>query len=217
MEFTYIINPETGRRVKTSGIIGKRILKKYIMQVGGGGRRKGKQSARGGAFPDNVQKTFWNNMAIDQKCQLCAELKELDQTDPMKSCTAYNKKLEKEKSEKEAKLKLKLDGLKAELHQAKLLLMQGLTEEACTIYKDLSETNFEESGARGAIYNNNGVCCLHRSDLENAKDWFQRGLRNTIHSRHLRTLHGNQNELLRALKEDPEKAKGYSGKHSLIF
>ena len=109
------------------------------------------------------------------------------------------------------------DGLKAELHQAKLLLMQGLTEEACTIYKDLSETNFEESGARGAIYNNNGVCCLHRSDLENAKDWFQRGLSNTIHSRHLRTLHGNQNELLRALKEDPEKAKGYSGKHSLIF
>ena len=30
------------------------------------------------------------------------------------------------------------DGLKAELHKAKLLLMQGLTEDACMVYKDLS-------------------------------------------------------------------------------
>jgi hypothetical protein len=109
-------------------------------------------------------------------------------------------------------------GLKAELHKAKLLLMQGLTEDACSIYKDLSNSrSFLTSPARGAIFNNVAVCCLHRSDVDCALHWFEHGMESTSHQRHRKTLTQNHDELLRVLKEDPMRAKGYVGKHSLIF
>ena len=34
--FKQIVNPETGRKVNVNGLIGKRVLKKYLIQLGGG-------------------------------------------------------------------------------------------------------------------------------------------------------------------------------------
>jgi hypothetical protein len=118
------------------------------------------------------------------------------------------------------------DGLKAELHKAKLLLMQGLTEDACMVYKDLSRglestssSSFSTSPARGAIYNNNGVCSLHRNDMEGAQTWFRRGLVSTTHQRHRETLESNQQELVDVLKSRKGGGDGssYRGSHKLIF
>ena len=41
MEFAYIVNPESGRRVKVNWTIGKRVLRNYINQIGGQGSGHG--------------------------------------------------------------------------------------------------------------------------------------------------------------------------------
>jgi tetratricopeptide (TPR) repeat protein len=109
-------------------------------------------------------------------------------------------------------------GLKAELHRAKLLVMQGMTDDACSLYKNLiASASFETSPARGSIYNNNGVCCLHQNRLKKALAWFAQGLASTTYERHRATLHYNQQEVLRVMKDDPGGLKVYAGQHSLIF
>ena len=37
MEFAYIVNPETGRKVNINGLIGRRVIKNYIQRVQTGG------------------------------------------------------------------------------------------------------------------------------------------------------------------------------------
>jgi len=39
MNYNYIVNPETGKRCKATGKLGKKILKKYIMMLNGGGSK----------------------------------------------------------------------------------------------------------------------------------------------------------------------------------
>ncbi len=115
-------------------------------------------------------------------------------------------------------------GLKAELHKAKLLLMQGLTDDACSLYSNLmtsGDPSYHESPARGSIYNNNGVCSLHRNNLDAALVYFEQGLASTTYERHLATLNYNHQELIRSMKimkKDPNNnMKTYQGNHSFLF
>ncbi len=107
-------------------------------------------------------------------------------------------------------------GLKAELHRAKILIMQGATDEACRVYSEIAaEERFRTSPARGGIYNNYGVCMLHRNDQPVAKSWFEEGLQQTTNSRHRATLTRNLQELRDNWSQSP--GKRYQGQHSLIF
>ena len=109
-------------------------------------------------------------------------------------------------------------GLKAHLHKAKLLVMQGRTDEACTIYAALAEEeSFRLSPASGSIYNNNGVCSLHQNDQPSALWWFEEGLKHTTYDRHRQTLDSNMQELKRRWTHDQPQQQRYKGVHSLIF
>jgi hypothetical protein len=109
-------------------------------------------------------------------------------------------------------------GLKAHLHRAKLLVMQSRTDEACTLYAALAEEeSFRISPARGSIYNNNGVCSLHRNDQPGALQWFEEGLKQTKYDRHRRTLDSNMKELKKRWTHGQPQQQRYQGTHSLIF
>ena len=47
MNFNFIINPETGRKVKLTGNIGKMVIKNYIKEYN---RKGGKRVLRGGGW-----------------------------------------------------------------------------------------------------------------------------------------------------------------------
>ena len=44
--YMYIVNPETGRKVQTNGILGKKILNKYVTYLSGGAGPKAVAAAR---------------------------------------------------------------------------------------------------------------------------------------------------------------------------
>ena len=71
------------------------------------------------------------------------------------------------------------------------------------------------------IYNNNGVCSLHRNNLDAALVYFEQGLASTTYERHLATLNYNHQELIRSMKimkKDPNNnMKTYQGNHSFLF
>jgi hypothetical protein len=58
---------------------------------------------------------------------------------------------------------------------------------------------------------------LHQNRLKKALAWFAQGLASTTYERHRATLHYNQQEVLRVMKDDPGGLKVYAGQHSLIF
>ena len=117
-------------------------------------------------------------------------------------------------------------GLKALLHRAKLKVVGGNLDEACSTYAHLAgDEKYFASPARGAIYNNLAVCILHRATSSEARAeahmWFVRGLEQAQVERHQRTLQRNIDELRREWLDHDGRPKvnngQYRGKHALIF
>ena len=69
MEFAYIVNPESGKKVKIDGKTGRRVLRNYLKQAKGGAIRSGSRMPSCGAYKTAVSQEGGGN------CSLCGAKK----------------------------------------------------------------------------------------------------------------------------------------------